>query len=113
VRSIESQQITEAELSQLFGLSKTPIRDALIKLSICERFSMSAQADLIERVHQAHGYLAKAEGDLLRLYAALLKLQRFPLEAAENRFQLARDAQQCGVDVQFLCVEHFATRPRC
>ncbi|SAL72339.1 GntR family transcriptional regulator [Caballeronia peredens] len=31
------EQVTEAKLSELFGMSKTPVREALIKLSIRER----------------------------------------------------------------------------
>ncbi|SAL72317.1 hypothetical protein AWB71_04491 [Caballeronia peredens] len=93
---------------------------------------MSGQPDIIERLHQAHGYLARAEVDQLRLYVALLALQRLSLDAAAstslaavlerltgnierttgNRFRLARDAERCGVDVQFFNVEHFDTYSR-
>ncbi|WP_152563190.1 hypothetical protein [Caballeronia zhejiangensis] len=88
---------------------------------------MSKHTDLVDRLHQAHGYLARAEGDLLRVYVSLLALQRFPLHASAagcveailkhlvfdmerttgNRLQLARDAGECGVDVGFFDVEHF------
>ncbi|SAK92173.1 hypothetical protein AWB80_06650 [Caballeronia pedi] len=88
---------------------------------------MNAQPEIVERVHQAHGYLVRAEADLITLHASLLVLQRFVRDTpgssyldamlkrvhgdiertVGNRVQLSLDAGRAGIDVGFFNVDHF------
>ncbi|WP_250518587.1 hypothetical protein [Caballeronia sp. ATUFL_M1_KS5A] len=106
--------VAEARLSSLLDAKAVAILEATPELD-----------SIIERLHQSHGYLARAEADLLHLRSSLRMLAtqkraaQADIDAAveqattavsrtvENRVQLALDASRNGINVTFFCVDHF------